>query len=168
MSTTLQLRRGTTAQHSTFTGAVGEITVDTDKDTAVVHDGSTAGGFPLAKATDNTTLDTTSIEVTNLKAKDGTSAGSIANTTGVVTLASSVLTTADINGGTIDGTTIGGTTAAAGSFTTLSSTAFTSNPATLTANVSLAAGYNAVSAGPLTIGDGVTVTLADTSNWSII
>jgi hypothetical protein len=42
------------------------------------------------------------------------------------------------------------------------------NPATLTANVSLAAGYNAVSAGPLTIGDGVTVTLADTSNWSII
>jgi len=42
------------------------------------------------------------------------------------------------------------------------------NPATLTADVSLAAGYNAVSAGPLTVGDGVTVTLADTSNWSII
>jgi hypothetical protein len=42
------------------------------------------------------------------------------------------------------------------------------NPATLTADVSLAAGYNAVSAGPLTIGDGVTITLADTSNWSII
>jgi hypothetical protein len=48
----LQLRRGTTAQHSTFTGLVGEITVDTDKDTIVVHDGSTAGGFPLAKASD--------------------------------------------------------------------------------------------------------------------
>jgi hypothetical protein len=48
----LQLRRGTTSQHSAFTGLVGEITVDTDKDTIVVHDGSTAGGFPLAKASD--------------------------------------------------------------------------------------------------------------------
>jgi Major tropism determinant N-terminal domain len=53
----LQLRRGTTAQHSTFTGLVGEVTIDTDKDTIVVHDGSTAGGFPLAKATDTTGLD---------------------------------------------------------------------------------------------------------------
>ena len=50
----LQLRRGTTAQHSAFTGLVGEITVDTDKDTIVVHDGSTAGVFPLAKASDTT------------------------------------------------------------------------------------------------------------------
>lgn len=48
----IQLRRGTTAQHSTFTGLVGEITVDTDKDTIVVHDGTTAGGIPLAKASD--------------------------------------------------------------------------------------------------------------------
>lgn len=48
----LQLRRGTTAQHSTFTGLVGEITVDTDKDTIVVHDGSTAGGIPLAKSSE--------------------------------------------------------------------------------------------------------------------
>jgi hypothetical protein len=66
-----------------------------------------------------TTVDTTNIEVTNIKAKDGTSAGSIADSTGVVTLASSVLTTTDINGGTIDGAVIGGASAAAGSFTTL-------------------------------------------------
>jgi hypothetical protein len=66
----------------------------------------------------STTVDTTNIEVTNLKAKDGTSAGSIADATGVVTLASSVLTTTDINGGT----TIGATTPAAGSFTTVSAT----------------------------------------------
>ena len=65
------------------------------------------------------TLDLTSIEVTNLKAKDGTSAGSIADTTGVVTLASAVLTTADINGGTADNVTIGGSTAAAANFTTV-------------------------------------------------
>lgn len=49
MSTAVQLRRGTTAQHAGFTGAVGEVTVDTDKDTVVVHDGATAGGHPLAK-----------------------------------------------------------------------------------------------------------------------
>ena len=51
MAKQLQIRGGTTAQHSTFTGAVREITVDTDKDVVVVHDGSTAGGFPLAKQT---------------------------------------------------------------------------------------------------------------------
>jgi hypothetical protein len=51
MSTILKHRRGTTAQHASFTGAVGEITVDTDKDTAVVHDGTTVGGFPLLAKT---------------------------------------------------------------------------------------------------------------------
>jgi hypothetical protein len=48
MATILQLRRGTTTQHSTFTGAEGEVTVDTTKDTIVVHDGTTVGGIPLA------------------------------------------------------------------------------------------------------------------------
>ena len=49
MAKKLQLRRGTTSQHSSFTGAVGEVTVDTDKDVVVGHDGSTAGGFPSAR-----------------------------------------------------------------------------------------------------------------------
>ena len=53
----LQLRRGTTAEHSTFTGLVGEVTMDTDKDTLVVHDGVKAGGYPLAKTTDETGID---------------------------------------------------------------------------------------------------------------
>jgi hypothetical protein len=66
-----------------------------------------------------TTVDATNIEVTNLKAKDGTAAGSIADSTGVVTIASSVLTTTDINGGTIDNTAVGNGTPAAGAFTTL-------------------------------------------------
>ena len=47
MSTVVQIRRGNTAQHSTFTGANAEITVDTDKHIVVVHDGATVGGFPL-------------------------------------------------------------------------------------------------------------------------
>ena len=49
MATAIQRRRGTTTQHSSFTGLVGEITIDTTKNTVVVHDGSTAGGHPLAK-----------------------------------------------------------------------------------------------------------------------
>ena len=47
MPTTLQFRRGTTAQNAAFTGAVGEITVDTEIDTILVHDGSTQGGFEV-------------------------------------------------------------------------------------------------------------------------
>lgn len=49
MSTQVQLRRGSTTEHNSFTGAAGEVTVDTTKKTLVVHDGSTAGGVPLAK-----------------------------------------------------------------------------------------------------------------------
>lgn len=48
MADQLQLRRGTTAQNLLFTGAQGEVIVDTDKNSLVVHNGSTAGGFPLA------------------------------------------------------------------------------------------------------------------------
>lgn len=49
MSVQVQLRRGTTAEHAAFTGALAEVTVDTTKKTVVVHDGTTAGGTPLAK-----------------------------------------------------------------------------------------------------------------------
>jgi hypothetical protein len=56
MPTQLQLRRGNTAQTSVFTGVTAEITVDTDKKTLVVHDGSTAGGIPLAKESALTTI----------------------------------------------------------------------------------------------------------------
>jgi len=49
MSTQIQRRRGTTSEHSSFTGAAGEITIDSTKNTVVVHDGSTQGGIPLAK-----------------------------------------------------------------------------------------------------------------------
>lgn len=55
MAKQIQLRRGTTAEHNTFTGAVGEVTVDTDKKTLVVHDGLTVGGTPLATSADLST-----------------------------------------------------------------------------------------------------------------
>jgi len=90
--------------------------------TTAAETGSTAGNITIdsyqqlkagiIKA--NTSLDTGAI-----KAADGSAAATIANSTGVITVGSSVLTTTDINGGTIDGTVIGGSTAAAGTFTTV-------------------------------------------------
>lgn len=51
MPTVVQFRRGTTTQNNNFTGAVGEISVDTELDTLRVHDGTTAGGFELVNTT---------------------------------------------------------------------------------------------------------------------
>jgi len=44
MSTEVKFRRGSTTQHATFTGAQGEVTVDTDLNTIRIHDGATVGG----------------------------------------------------------------------------------------------------------------------------
>ena len=48
MAQVLQLRRGTTAQNDAFTGAVAEVSVDTDRDSLRVHDGTTMGGTEIA------------------------------------------------------------------------------------------------------------------------
>ena len=61
MPTQVQWRRGTTTQHNSFTGAAGEVTVDTTLDTIRVHDGSTAGGTRLAKFSEITTGDITAV-----------------------------------------------------------------------------------------------------------
>jgi len=53
----VQLRRGTTAQHGSFTGAQGELTVDTDKNALVLHDGATAGGIQMAREAFTNVLD---------------------------------------------------------------------------------------------------------------
>ena len=62
----IQFRRGTTTEHNSFTGLLGEVTVDTTKKTVVVHDGSTAGGYALALegAAVSTTTGTYSSNVT--------------------------------------------------------------------------------------------------------
>ena len=49
MSRQIQIRRGSAAEHENFTGAIGEITMDTTNNTLRVHDGVTAGGTALAK-----------------------------------------------------------------------------------------------------------------------
>ena len=49
MATQVQFRRGTSSQNDSFTGAAGEISINTSVDTIRVHDGSTQGGFELAR-----------------------------------------------------------------------------------------------------------------------
>ena len=56
MPTVLQFRRGTTSQNNSFTGTLGEISVDTTLDTLRVHDGSTAGGFAMVTTAATQTL----------------------------------------------------------------------------------------------------------------
>lgn len=53
MSTQVRFRRGTTSDHSTFTGAEGEVTIDTDKNIIKVHDGVTIGGNPIGNVVYN-------------------------------------------------------------------------------------------------------------------
>ena len=53
MPTQLQLRRGTTSQNNSFTGAAGELSVDTDLDQIRIHDGSTAGGIKVPATVEN-------------------------------------------------------------------------------------------------------------------
>ena len=47
MSKQWQLRRGTTAENDEFTGAQGELTMDTDTNALRIHDGVTQGGHMI-------------------------------------------------------------------------------------------------------------------------
>ena len=75
MSSRFQARKGNTAQNDAFTGAVGELTYDTEKKQLRVHDGDTVGG----NSVDDPTRDVTSqvsvaTETTAGKAKIATTA----------------------------------------------------------------------------------------------
>ena len=66
MASRIKFRRGTTTEHASFTGAEGEITVNTTKDTIVLHDGSTAGGFEMMRADLNNLDSGTAIPAANI------------------------------------------------------------------------------------------------------
>ena len=61
MATQVQFRRGTTTQNNAFTGANGEISVDTDVKTLRLHDGVTGGGASIMM---NTTTAQTALNKT--------------------------------------------------------------------------------------------------------
>jgi hypothetical protein len=102
MATILQLRRGTTTQHATFTGAEGEVTVNTTKDTIVVHDGVAAGGFEIVSLAATQTLTNKTLTSPTLTAPAlGTPAsGVMTNVTGTASglTAGNVTTNANLTG----------------------------------------------------------------------
>jgi hypothetical protein len=67
MATQVQFRRGTTTQNNAFTGALAEITYDTEAKTLRLHDGTTSGGGAVvvntagAQTLTNKTLSTNSV-----------------------------------------------------------------------------------------------------------
>ena len=109
MATQLQIRRGTTAQMNAFTGAEGELAVNTSTDTVHVHDGATAGGFALAKA-DGSNIGTYAGSFTTISASGAITGNVTGNLTG------SVLTAAQTNitsVGTLTGLTVEGASSVA-------------------------------------------------------
>jgi hypothetical protein len=106
MAKRVQRRRGTTSEHSGFTGAEGEITVDTTIDTLVVHDGSTPGGHPVAKA-DGSNIANNSIGILQLNVADGQD-GWFLKTNGAGTLSFAPV---DVGGTALGGSKLGGTIA---------------------------------------------------------
>tara|TARA_R100001510_G_C7505552_1_gene107401 strand:- start:16 stop:420 length:405 start_codon:yes stop_codon:yes gene_type:complete len=78
MATQVQFRRGTTAEHSGFKGADGEVTVDTSLKTVVIHDAITNGGFPLLRQDgSNAALAAGSVSNCSLKFEGDTNTGII-------------------------------------------------------------------------------------------
>ncbi len=49
MATQVQFRRGSKPENDAFKGAIGEVTVDTTKQTLRIHDASKLGGYPLLR-----------------------------------------------------------------------------------------------------------------------
>ena len=102
MANIIQRRRGTTLQHASFTGSEGEITIDLNKETVVCHDGSTAGGFPLAR--EDLSNVTNKVGIQQLNLSDGSN-GQFLKTNGSGTLSfATVDATTAVVGGDLSGT----------------------------------------------------------------
>ena len=138
MTKQVQRRRGTASQHTSFTGADGELSVNTTNKSVHVHDGVTTGGIEAARA-----------DLTNV------SDASLNTALAGNTLSSLTITSTDINGGTIDGTTIGSTSPAAITGTAL--TATTSATLQHSASTKLATTSTGVDVTGTVTADGLTI-----------
>lgn len=159
MATALKLRRGTTAQHASFTGLEAELTIDTTKDTAVVHDGSTAGGFPLAK--ESATIAKTSATGSAALPSGTTAQRDGSPAAGYIRLNSTLGTFEGYNG-TAWGSIGGGATGAGGDTVFQENSLVVNNSYTLTSNKS------ASSVGPITIASGASVTVPSGARWVVL
>lgn len=163
MSTAVQLRRGTTTQHSTFTGAVGEVTVDTTKDTVVVHDGTTVGGHPLVKESDK---GVTVVQQTSATGSADIPTGTTAERDGLPQTGylrfNTTLGKPEVYNGTAWGSVGGGATGGG------ADAVFIENDQTVTSNYTIPATKNAMSTGPVAVNSGVTVTVSSGARWIVI
>lgn len=114
MAIQVQFRRGNTAQNNAFTGAVGEITVDTDVDTLRVHDGSTAGGTIVVTTAATQTLTNKTLgaftttgnitgdaNVSGVAIVTGNVTGGNLITAGLVSAGTTVTATGNVTGGNL-------------------------------------------------------------------
>ena len=224
MASQLQLRRGTTAQHVPFIGAPAEVTVDTDKKTLVVHDGSTAGGFPVLSASGGTMTGPVSMggsKITSLATPtapaDAAPKGYIDGLIAAATLADADYGDITVSGAatvwTIDNNAVTAAKIASGAVTDAkiandavttakilnanvttakiadgavtaakidpaakingaqgggADRVFYENDQTVTTNYTITTNKNAMSAGPITVNNGITVTVPNGSTWTIV
>ena len=109
----VKLRRGTDTEHSSFTGAEGEVTVDTTNDTLRVHDGTTAGGVRLAKLSE---VSGGSGTVTSVGSGTGLTGGPI-TTSGTLSIANSGVDTLQLADDAVTADKLAHTAVTAGSYT---------------------------------------------------
>ena len=103
MPTQVQFRRGTTTQNNNFTGAAGELSVDTTLNVIRVHDGTTAGGHTMLSGSITATLTNKTINLgsntlqgTIAQFNTALSDGDFATLAGAETLSNKTLTTPTI------------------------------------------------------------------------
>jgi hypothetical protein len=99
MAYAVKYRRGTTAEHASFTGAAGEITVNTTTNQLIVHDGVTVGGHAISAGVSGGGGPST---LTDLNISDGTD-GQVLTTDGTGTF---TFTTVTNSGGSSQTSTI--------------------------------------------------------------
>jgi len=186
MASQLQLRRGTTVQHGSFIGAPAEVTVDTDKKTVVVHDGSTAGGFPVLSASGGTMTGPVSMggsKITSLAtpttATDAASKGYVdgivvteaniaSNAVTTAKILNANVTTAKIADGAITAAKIDPAAKIGGATGAGTDRTFYENDQSVNTNYTISTNKNAMSAGPITVASGVSVTVPNGSTWTIV
>ena len=157
----VQRRRGTTAQHNSFTGLEGELSVDTTKDVVVVHDNSTAGGRPMLREdVDNLADDA----VSGNKVHGGTISGSV-----ILADGANATTQSAGNSTTLLATTAFVTTAVAGENTLaeMGDVALTTpaDAALLLYDTGTSTWRDATMSGDATISDTGAITVATAAAW---